>query len=265
MITKQEYLLSVPFEYILGFSKETKLIRSNGCFTKKDFVQRLIASLEIAECKQIYEDYKNGESYKRSVNWFLTKFPTGQFIGKSFVENQNNFAQKNFFFEFPISKTRVDILHLLNSFHAYEIKSQRDKLNRLNYQIPALRQFFENVSLIIPSASCSEVMKTIDEKIGIITFLPEDNKISFEVARESTPMGEYNPTAQLNILQISELRDIYFHNIGPVTKKLGRSDLIEKVVNRLPFSQINDLFKQTIRKRTKIGNQQDLFENQTLD
>jgi hypothetical protein len=260
MITKQEYLLSVPFDYIIGFSKETGLIRNNRYFTKKDFVHRLLASLETSECRQIYNDYKNGQSYKKSVEWFLTKFPTGQSISKRFVESQSLRIQQNFSYEFPVSKTRVDILGLLGRFHAYEVKSQRDNFDRLAYQIPALKLFFEHVSIIIPCDTSPEIIKSIDEDIGVVLFSTENQKIDFQYLREASNLDEYSSHAQLCLLQTEELRKIYARLIERPVNKLGRHDLVCNIFAKLSRTEINDLFKLAIYKRQRLSSEQIPFE-----
>ena len=260
MITKQEYLLSIPFDYIIGFSKETKLIRDNGCFTKKDFIHRLMSNLEIAQCKQLYEEYNNGFGYKYSVKRFLTEFPTGQIIGQSFVAEQISCKPNSFFLEFPISKTRVDILQLSNNFHAYEIKSQRDNFNRLHYQVPALRAYFENVSLIVPMDSWGQIAQKIDEKVGIITFSSECGSFSFEVVRPASQIEEYESMAQLDILQISELRGILSNKVEPVfDKKVNRKYIIQQIVNTFTRTEINELFKLALQNRGQFQNQRSLL------
>ncbi len=255
MLTKQEYLLSVPFEYILGFSLETGLIRDGSCFTKKDFVQRLMLNLKISECKQVFEDFKNGHSYKRSVEWFLAKLPTGEMVSKNFVETHFRGAANAgpFCFEFPILETRVDILRLSGSFHAYEVKSQRDKLDRLNYQVPALKRFFEYVSLVVSYDLAQKVVEKVDCDIGIITFRSIDNDLIFETYREGCLLDSYDPTCQLNLLQITELRSLYekIFDSAP-SKRKNRKELSAEIICHSERSEINEIFKSKIRNREKI-------------
>jgi hypothetical protein len=254
--TKQEFLLAIPFEYILGFSKETRLIRDNSCFTKKDFVHRLLKNLDKFECQYLYESYKKGKTYKFSAEWFLDKFPTGGIISKNFVEslNSQNSSQKTIYFEFPVFKTRVDILALSENSHAFEVKSQRDKLDRLNYQIPALKEYFENVSLIIPLESKQKIIEHLDREIGIITFKTKDDKIIFEIEREPTSIDDFNEFSQMELLHVDELRTIYSEYVRSPTMKLYRKDLIHNIIEFIPRHKINELFKTTIRERGKVRN-----------
>jgi hypothetical protein len=251
MWTKQEYLLSLPFEYILGFSKETGLVRDNKCFTKKDFVQRLLRSLEESECKRLYEAFKNGESCRNIVNWFLGEFPTGEIVSKNFVEYLNKTGNQigTLYFEFPIVKTRVDILRLTDRFHAYEVKSQRDRLDRLHYQVPALMNFFEYVSLIIPRESMRKIADVVQEGVGIITFDSKQDEILFEIERQPRINDAFNPLAQLRLLQMEELKDICTEISGLRPKQQTRREITEVILKHLQRHQINEIFKLKIRGR----------------
>lgn len=253
MRTKQEYLLSLPFEYILGFSRETGLIRRKGYFTKKDFVYRLLRNLQTSECSQLYEFYKAGDSYKKSVDWFLCNYPTSGMIEKSFV---NYLTSKNknlgtFFFEFPILKTRVDILRLEEKFHAYEVKSQRDKIDRIHYQLPALKEYFEYTNLIIPSKLEQRLKEIVGREVGIIIFTLNHDEITFEIDREPEIIDDFNEYAQLELLRMCELRDICNQIGGVTSKEKPRGESIKTIIENFSRYEINEFFKSKIRNREK--------------
>lgn len=253
MRTKQEYLLSIPFEYIIGFSKETRLIRCNRYFTKKDFVHRLLKNLNTSECKQLYGFYRNGYSYKRAVEWFLGNYPTGAIVSRNFVDYLNSKKENigTLCFEFSILKTRVDILRLENRFHAYEVKSQRDRIDRLHYQLPALKEFFEYVSLIVPYDSKRRVIEMVGREVGIFTFTFHRNQMIFEIQREPEMNDGFNEYSQLKLLRICELRDICIKTCRTEPKQKTRKEMIKIIVGNFEHDQINEIFKSKIRNREK--------------
>lgn len=253
MRTKQEYLLSIPFEYIIGFSRETGLIRRNGYFTKKDFVHHLLRTLKLSECKQLFGYHQNGLPYKKAVEQFLNRYPTSELISKSFVDYLDSTIENlgTLYFEFPILKTRVDILRLYDHSYAYEVKSQRDRIDRLHYQLPALKKVFEYTYLIIPSESKHRIIKIIDKDVGIITFASERSQMIFEVDREPEMVNALDKYAQLDLLRMDELMDLYNNTYGTKPKK-SKKEIIEVLIENFECYQMNEVFKSTIRNRKKV-------------
>lgn len=253
MHTKQEYLLQIPFEYIIAFSRETRLIRRNGYYTKKDFVQHLLRSLKACECKQLHDFYNNGVSYRDAAKCFLAKYPTGEFVSKTFVDYLIKTTENLgiLLFEFPIPKTRVDILRLDNFSYAYEVKSQRDRIDRLRYQLPALGRIFERVCLIFASGLKDKITKMANKTVGLYAFTAKKGRITFEIEREPIEIDEFKPCAQLGLLRMDELRAIYFslYKEKPIHK--ARGELVNIIAKNAGRYEINRLFKKSIQRRTR--------------
>jgi hypothetical protein len=266
MRTKQEYLSEIPFEYIIGFSEETGLIRDHSCFTKKDFVFRLARTLSSEECCFLNKMFINNMPYKCCVSWYLDKYPTGDMLGKDFVEylHKQKSNLGSICFEFPIDKTRVDILRLDTEFHAYEVKSKRDKFDRLNYQIPALQKVFDFVYLIVSYEQRLKALNIIDSNTGLITFSSDTDTLAFSLEREPKLNCNTNPINQLKLLRIDELLCIARTNIKK-PKILTRNGLITTILQSYNREQIQELFKSTIRKRTLTDINKKLTTNLNLN
>lgn len=255
MQTKQECLMGIPFEYILGFSKETGLIRRKECFTKKDFVHRLLRTMSLSDCYNLNAYYKNGISYEKAVDDYLGRYPTAGLISKHFVEHLRvtNADIGTICFEFPVIKTRVDILRLEQSTFAYEVKSQRDKLDRLTYQLPALQEIFDYTLLIIPFELENKIEHMVHDNVGIITYRSENGRIIFDKYREAEIANYGDKRRQLDILRLDELIPIYRETCGRTPSDRTRKNLIDQLCSKLDSSQINDLFKSTLRKRERFS------------
>lgn len=253
MRTKQEYLLPIPFEYILAFSRETRLIRRNGYYTKKDFVQHLLRSLKLSECKQLYDFFNNGVPHRDAARYFLEEYPTGELVSKAFVDYLVK-TTKNLgilLFEFPIPKTRVDILRLNNFSYAYEVKSQRDRIDRLRYQLPALSRIFERVCLIFASSLEDKIARMPTKTVGLYVFTAKKGQITFEIEREPLEIDEFEPDAQLELLRVDELKSLYstLYEEEPVRK--ARRELTDLIIRNVDRYEINLLFKRTIQSRNR--------------
>lgn len=251
MRTKQEYLLSLPFEYIIAFSKETGLIRRHTYYTKKDFVQRLLRSLTTSECKQLYKSYNKGISQREVSTCFLRKYPTGMLVCRAFVRYLRKTTKNvgRLLFEFPIPRTRVDILRLNGFSHAFEVKSQRDRIDRLSYQLPALRKIFEKVALVYPSNLGNKVKDRVGENIGLYLFSNKNGEISIEIERESVETDDYDPVTQLGLLRVEELRTICVNLCGETRILRIKQEMIDFVLRNAERHEINKIFIKTIKDR----------------
>lgn len=254
MLTKQEYLLLLPFEYVLGFSRTTGLIRQNSCYTKKDFVQRLLRSLKASECRQLHDFYSNGFSYRKAAMCYLRKYPSGNHVSKAFVEYLRETTNDlgRLFFEFPIPQTRVDILRLDSTSHAYEVKSQRDKTKRLHFQLPALRRIFEKVSLVYASNLASKVRKVVDMSVGLYSFSVEDGEIVIEIRRPPVETDAFEPVAQLELLRTDEVRAIYIELFGVEPLRKTKAVMINVIATDIGRYEINKFFVKTIGSRNVV-------------
>ena len=254
MRTKQEYLLSIPFEYLIAFSRKTGLIRRNGYYTKKDFVQHLLRSVKVSECKQLCDFYNAGVSYQKSAEYFLDKYPTGVRVSGAFVDYLKKTTTNLgiLLFEFPIPKTRVDILRLNNFSHAYEVKSQRDRIDRLCFQLPALRKIFERVYLIYPFNLKDKIKRVTNRTIGLYGFKAKNSETTFEIEREAEKLDEFESDAQLGLLRMDELKAICLDLFGEKPLHKTKREMINIIVRHVKRYEINSLFKKSIQTRAII-------------
>jgi len=267
MRTKQECLLAIPFEYIIAFSKETRLLRSNGYCTKKDFVQHLLRSLNIHECERLYQFYAEGRPYREASKYFLAKRPTGYIVSGAFVNylDKTTHDLGKLFFEFPIANTRVDILRLNGSSYAYEVKSQRDRLDRLRFQLPAARKLFEYVSVIFPLSLKNKVMEIVDGNVGLYSFDIRDEQPIFEVEKEQTKNDEIYPEAQLDLLRLDELQTMCSNFCEKKPTRLEKNEMIRVILNNMNWSEANDAFKKVIQKRVCVPSRSSLLIKGTFN
>lgn len=247
--TKQDYLYEIPFEYLLGFIGLTALLRNYNYFTKKDFVQALLRNIAYDDCELLYNFYKKGSPFEEASTFYLNKNPTAEYIKIKFEEHLhlNEKDVGSLRYEFPIPNSRVDILRINNNSYAYEIKSIRDSIKRLDGQLNALYGIFENIYLIIPEY----LRENLDEKndsYGIIYFNECDNKIKFITDRYSNCDELLNPKKQLDILTYTELNNLFYEVLKNTNIK-NREDLEKEIMDNNSKKEINQYFKKYIQNK----------------
>lgn len=104
--------------------------------------------------------------------------------------------------EFRVSSCKADVAILNGTSTVYEIKSERDKLDRLETQIAAYRSVFARVNVITGEKHLDSVIATVPPDVGIL-LLNRQFKIS--TIREATNAPErVDPVAIFESIQREE-------------------------------------------------------------
>lgn len=253
MKTKQEYLLSIPFDYLLRFIGHSYLVRpKNDYFTKKDFVRRIIRTLSASDCEWLHSMYLHKIPSRKAAELYLTKYPTAKIIRTAFVDYVTKEVHDDIgeiSYEFPIPKTRVDIARIQGESYAYELKSIRDTNRRIEYQVNSIRRLFERVYLVIPKEKNLLTSISLNKKVGIYHYLIEDKNIIFKRRRKAYRMTTFDSLGQLQLFHIDELAN-YFSNIFKTNSgTMSRRIMEQKIIDKLSSRKINHKFKQVLKNR----------------
>lgn len=253
MKTKQEYLLSIPFEYLLHFIGHSYLVRpKNDYFTKKDFVRRIIRTLSASDCEWLHSMYLRKVPSRKVAELFLIKYPTANIIREAFVDQlvKNDCDEiGELSYEFPIPKTRIDIARIQGDSFAYEIKSIRDSSRRIEHQINTIKRIFEKNYLVLPKDKNLLSSLTIDRKVGVYYYSTEDQNILFKRNRKARKMTSFDSLKQLQLFWEKELTGYYCEIFNEIPEKTGRTVMEQLLVNRLSSKEINTKFKDVLRIR----------------
>lgn len=242
-MTKQQMLLSLPLEFLLGFAVDAKMLRSIWVnYTKKELVHRLVRTLREDYCHMLKLEYDANGRFDETVRQILREQPTANEMRNAFIKKE---LQKNncvLVKELRLNGTRVDIASFNGSSLAYEIKSNRDKLDRLQNQILIYSRVFEYVHLVLDRLS----PENIPAHVGIYQLNRNEDGLEFEKIREPLHNDLIDPLEQLKLLRLSELRRL--------TKKYGgkafaRSTTIRFLRSRLDRNEINCLYKTEMKQR----------------
>ncbi len=251
VITKQDYLFKIEFDYLLIFASETKLYRNyRRYFTKKDFVNALLRTLTKDQCVSLYNAFISEIPPEEMAQSFMHKNPTSDIIRDEFVEyiSKNNEQNEVIFFEFPVLNTRTDVTRINGRSYNYEIKTSRDKIVRLKNQMNTFTTLFERNLVVCPESSYESVLSHIPYTAGVIVYEISDNEIYF---REKIPPSNSNNLEsknQLKIFTIEKLRSVYERRIGKASS-LTRTQLTEKILSRLTDNEINQEFKLYLKEK----------------
>ena len=249
MITKLDYLLKLPFDFILEFSYLTSLVKlNNNYFTKLDYINRLIKSLTLNDCININNYYDDGLSCKEISYKYLYNYPNAIILKKEFYRYLSllNEDVGYFIYEVPIPSSRVDIARIKNKSYAYEIKSKRDNTKRLKKQLEAMNDIFE-ISYIIIGEGLA-INFDLDN-VGVYKYHTTDEEITFNLEKEALINNDIDPNKQLSLFDLKNLVHLYTNYFDETPKTSGRDCLLDIISEKCPPDFINDQFKHMLMTR----------------
>ena len=245
IITKRDYLYKIDFEYLIRFASKTKIYRNyRKYFTKKDFIYALLRNLTKKECIALYNAYISNVSPEKIAQDYINLNPTYEIIRSKLIEYIEEKKEKNevIFFEFPVLGARTDVTRINGNSYNYEIKTGRDKINRLKKQMNVFIKFFEQNTVICPVEAHESVLEYIPETVGVIVYEILENEISFREELPSQKSFFISSEDQLRIITVEGLRKIYSKEIGD-PNKLKRKELMKDILSYLDDNEINEQFK----------------------
>jgi hypothetical protein len=102
---------------------------------------------------------------------------------------------------------RVDVAVVNGSFSGYEIKSDRDTLNRLPNQLAAYELCFDTMTIVVGGRYLAKCKKAIPDWWGIWEATPTEKGIQFGCWREPTPNHRISSERVVQLLWKQELRE----------------------------------------------------------
>ena len=88
-------------------------------------------------------------------------------------------------FSSSYSSARIDISVLNGSLHGYEIKSERDTLERLPKQIEYYTKIFEYITVVTTDKYTEKIIEIVPDFFGIFLIEKKKNKLKLKKIRNS--------------------------------------------------------------------------------
>lgn len=250
--TKQEYLLQINFDYLIKYASETKLYRNyRRHFTKKDFVNTLLRNLTKDQCIELNNAFLSNIPPEEIAQSFLYENPTSNIIKDKLIEYINKNAQGNevIFSEFPVLNSRTDVTRINGSSYNYEIKTNRDKITRLQNQMETFTTLFEKNFVICPKNSYELILENLPfANVGIIVYDIQKNNIRFKTKKTTRKSDGLLSENQLKIFTITGLRKLFKKRIGSANS-LSRTKLTDNILSQLSDDEINKEFKNYLKEK----------------
>ena len=124
-------------------------------------------------------------------------------------------------------KFRADLVICGPSLTAFEIKTQTDKLSRLDRQIAAYSEVFENVYAVVATRHVANVLKSLPYHVGLLEIVQEGNANVIREIRPAKRSPTINKGAVAKLIPATELRRIIRAEGGSIPASARREILTE--------------------------------------
>lgn len=163
--------------------------------------------------------------------------------------------------EFRVGKSKADIVILNGTSSAYEIKSERDKLDRLEGQINSYLKVFARVNIITGENHLEEIENNTNEEVGIL-LLNDRYKIS-TIRKAIERKDRIEPQTLFESLQRKEQIEILmqFGVAPPNVPNTQLHEVLKEKFSKLPPAQLHDVTINTLKKSRSLLPLQDFTKN----
>lgn len=146
----------------------------------------------------------------------------------------------------PVLRARIDIAVINGHFHAYEIKSAQDTLQRLPAQIDAYSKIFDYVTVVTELKYHERIIRLLPEWIGVAVC---NNDGGFEVVQPPVLNTNQQGFHIAKLLWHSELEELLEDQQIPY-KKRARSWLhCQNLAENLDVNDLSALVREKLKQR----------------
>lgn len=146
---------------------------------------------------------------------------------------------------------RVDVAVINGALHGYEIKSERDTLERLPHQVEEYSKVFDYVTLVCGEKYLDKLDENIPAWWGVYTVKNNGTALKVEQIRESERNISLDSFALAQFLWRDEMLEILpNYTSDKIIKKSPKYKLWEFLAENMAISELQDYVKSCLKTRT---------------
>lgn len=150
------------------------------------------------------------------------------------------------------SERRADVLVVANHTHAYEIKSDFDKLNRLPEQLKDYKKTFDFVTVVTTKPHLQKVKKMLGKNDGLI-IISDQGVDEIKIPKRNKRIERRNLVSMCS-------KAVLAHYLGVSYGALPLEVMRTKAVRKLPLSVLEEAFRSELKRRFKY--KYDIFQEE---
>jgi hypothetical protein len=151
----------------------------------------------------------------------------------------------------PPTRERADIVVLRDPLHAFEIKSGRDNLTRLNRQVSAYNRVFDRCTLVVARHHKRRAIHMIPSWWGLTVLAADtgNGEIGLDSIRLAQPNPRIDPATLVGLLWTEEARRaLGLLGLSPA-KGVSRREMWEQLVVEVDLGELRRIVLSALRDR----------------
>ena len=147
---------------------------------------------------------------------------------------------------------RIDLAVVNGSLSGYEIKSERDTLQRLPHQVEVYSKALDYVTIVASEFHINKTIPLIPEWWGVIATLSEQGDLSFRLVRQPQENPGVDPYSVAQLLWRPEVVAI-LSSLGMKKGVAGKSRRVlwRTLAETLPIDELRDRVRHTLKVRER--------------
>ncbi len=171
----------------------------------------------------------------------------------TYLMSQHPRGERSLIAELPLraGASRADLVLLGDELHAFEIKSDRDSLDRLQTQIHAYSRVFDEVTIVTGSVHLARASKSVPEWWGVMLgFRSYSGNVNFACVKHSRKNPSPDNYALAQILRIDEvdfLMSQHFSHVAP--RSSSRKAACQALADLTDHDLLRSIVATSLRRR----------------
>lgn len=147
-------------------------------------------------------------------------------------------------------EVRADMAVVNGSIHGYEIKSERDTLERLPRQRVAYDLCFDAITIVVGAKHLESARATVPEQWGILVARLASGSVALEDVRPACSNPSVNPESVVQLLWRDETLTILADlGISSGMRSKSRRQLWDRLVSAVSLDELRRLVREKIKAR----------------
>ncbi len=145
---------------------------------------------------------------------------------------------------------RIDIAVINCALHGYEIKSDKDTLERLPKQMEAYNRFFDYITVVCGQKHLEEISKRIPEYWGISEAIQQSDAVFINSIRKPKQNEEIEAKALLQMLWRNEILFVLKQlDCNKQIFKYPKFNLVQFLINNMKLEDIQSYVRVCLKAR----------------
>lgn len=166
---------------------------------------------------------------------------------KKFISDSNSKVVDEL--SLPITKSRIDIAVVNGHLHGFEIKSDKDTLNRLPHQIEGYTKVFDYLTVVTENKHHKKLLELLPEWVGVQVCIKTLKNFKVVTIRKSSFNRNKEGFFLAKLLWRAEVERILYNEKIHFCKKSTLWKLSELLGESIPITKLSKIVRETLKNR----------------